>query len=210
MAIVLLTGAGLLARSVSALLAQNGGFRSERVLTARLMLGDSRFLDDASQTGFVNRLLARVRALPTVEAAGVGSTLPPTDAPTTLSLRYRSDTRDDAMTLSFGAATPGFFDALGTPLQSGRRFARRDQLAEFGAMILSASVAPFMYPADNDPVGRSSNFAVPTMAVTRERGGVGVSTPGNAGPGLPRLCRDQDRRNRPGHRCRTDKSGAKG
>lgn len=67
------------------------------LLTARLMLGDSRFLDDASQTGFVDRLLARVRALPTVEAAGVGSTLPPTDAPTTVSLRYRSDTRDDAI-----------------------------------------------------------------------------------------------------------------
>ena len=174
MAIVLLTGAGLLARSVSALLAQNAGFRSERVLTARLMLGDSRFLDDASQTGFVDRLLARVRALPTVEAAGVGSTLPPTDAPTTVSLRYRSDTRDDAITLSFGAVTPGFFDALGTPLESGRRFARRDQLAEFGAMILSASAAPFMYPADSDPVGRSSNFAVPTLAVTKDTPIIGV------------------------------------
>ena len=59
MAIVLLTGAGLLARSVSELLAEDGGFEPERVLTAKLMLGDSRFLDDASQTGFVRTLLTR-------------------------------------------------------------------------------------------------------------------------------------------------------
>ena len=80
MAVVLLTGTGLLARSVGELLAEDGGFQPERVVTARLMLGDSRFLDDASQTEFVNRLLTRVRALPMVEAAGVGSTLPPIDA----------------------------------------------------------------------------------------------------------------------------------
>ena len=172
MAVVLLTGTGLLARSVGELLAEDGGFQPERVVTARLMLGDSRFLDDASQTEFVNRLLTRVRALPMVEAAGVGSTLPPIDAPT-LNLRYRNDTRDDVIRLSFGAVTSGFFDALGTPLRAGRRFAERDELAELGGAILSESTARFMF-ADEDPVGRHPDFSVSAMAITRDTPIIGV------------------------------------
>ena len=50
-AVVLLAGAGLLARSMDALLAEDGGFDSSRVLVAKLMLGDSRFADDGASAG---------------------------------------------------------------------------------------------------------------------------------------------------------------
>ena len=108
-----------------------------------------------------------------VEAAGVGSTLPPIDAPTTLSLRYRNDTRDDTIRLSFGAVTSAFFDALGTPLQTGRRFTERDELGELGGAILSESTARFMF-ADEDPVGRKPDFSVAAMAITRDTPIIGV------------------------------------
>ncbi len=45
MAIVLLTGAGLLARSINTLLAEDGGFDPGPVLTARLMVDNARFPD---------------------------------------------------------------------------------------------------------------------------------------------------------------------
>ena len=173
LSIVLMTGAGLLTRSVTELLAEDGGFNPGPVLTARLMLDDSRFIDDPSTTDFVNRLLERVRALPTVEAAGIGSLLPPIDAPITLSIRLRSDTRDDTMEFSYGAVTSGFFEALGTPLRDGRHFVEQDERAEVADTIVSVSAARFMFP-DDDPVGRGPNFAVPTFGIERDTTMVGV------------------------------------
>ena len=166
-AVVLLSGAGLLARSMDALLAEDGGFDSSRVLIAKLMLGDSRFADDGASAGFVERLLAEVRRLPGVDAAGLGSLLPPTDAPTTINLRFRSDTRDDTLSMSFGAVTPGFFEALGTPLYAGRRFDAADERAETPDVVVSASTARFLYP-DADAVGRGPRFALERFGIVRE------------------------------------------
>ena len=166
-AVVLLSGAGLLARSVNALLAEDGGFDSSRVLVAKLMLGDSRFADDGASAGFVDRLLAEVRGLPGVDAAGLGSLLPPTDAPQTINLRFRSDTRDDTLSMSFGAVTPGFFEALGTPLHAGRRFDAADERAETPDVVVSASTARFLYP-DADAVGRGPRFALERFGIARE------------------------------------------
>jgi predicted permease len=166
-AVVLLTGAGLLARSMDALLVEDGGFDSSRVLVAKLMLGDSRFADAGASAGFVDRLLAEVRRLPGVDAAGLGSLLPPTDAPTTINLRFRTDTRDDTLSMSFGAVTPGFFEALGTPLHAGRRFDAADERVETPDVVVSASTARFLYP-DADAVGRGPRFALERFGIVRE------------------------------------------
>ncbi len=180
-AVVLLTGAGLLARSMDALLAEDGGFDSSRVLVAKLMLSDSRFADDGASAGFVDRLLAEVRRLPGVDAAGLGSLLPPTDAPTTINLRFRTDMRDDTLSMSFGAVTPGFFEALGTPLHAGRRFDAADERAETPNVVVSASTARFLYP-DADSVGRGPRFALERFGIVRESTVRGVVADIEAGP----------------------------
>jgi putative ABC transport system permease protein len=173
LSVVLLTGVGLLVRSVDELLSEDGGFSAESVVTATLLLDDSRLADDGSTTGFVNRLLERVRALPAVSAAGVGSLLPPSDAPTTVNVRFRSDTRDDSIKLSFGAVTSGFLEALGTPLTDGRHFSAQDDRAEIADWIISESAGRFLYP-DTHAIGREATFAVPTFALTREGRMLGV------------------------------------
>ncbi len=68
------------------MLDEDGGYDAGRVVTARLMLDDIPFPDDSALVDFVNRLLGEVRALPTVTAAGVGSMLPPADAPISINL----------------------------------------------------------------------------------------------------------------------------
>ncbi|MCH7750467.1 MAG: ABC transporter permease [Acidobacteria bacterium] len=174
LSIVLLTGTGLLARSVGRLLGEEGGFEPRNVLTAKLMLSDTRFIDGVAETPFVNELLARVRVLPGVQAAGVGSTLPPTVSPITLVIRYTSDTRDDSITLSFGSVTSGYFAALGTPLLGGRRFEARDEVGEVTVAILSASAARFIH-ADEDAVGRTMRYSFsPMLGLTRDSPVIGV------------------------------------
>ena len=173
LAIVLLVGAGLLMRSVGALLAEDGGYDAGRVVTARLMLDDTRFPDDRAAVDFVNRLLGEVRALPTVTAAGVGSMLPPADAPISINLWMRSDTRDNRMVLSWGAVTSGFFDALGTSLEDGRRFRVEDERAVISNAILSVSAARFIF-RDDSVIGKSMGWAVERMALTPDTTVLGV------------------------------------
>ena len=102
LSIVLLTGTGLLVRTVDRLLDEDSGFESRRALTARLMLADRMFIDGGAATAFVDTLLERVRGLPGVQAAGVGSLLPPDEAPLMVSMFLESPTRAEYVTLSFG------------------------------------------------------------------------------------------------------------
>lgn len=173
LAVVLLAGAGLLTRSVGALLAEDGGYDTGRVVTARLLLDDNPFPDDRALVDLVNRLLGEVRTLPTVTAAGVGSMLPPADAPISINLWMRGDTRDDRMVLSWGAVTSGFFEALGTSLESGRRFRVEDERAVVPNAVLSDSAARFIF-RDDSVIGQSMGWAVERMGLTRDTTVLGV------------------------------------
>ena len=166
LSIVLLTGAGLLARTVDRLLGEESGFEPDRALTARLMLADRMFIDGGAATAFVDTLLERVRGLPGVQAAGVGSLLPPDEVPLMVSMFFESATRDEWVTLSFGTVTAGYFEALGTPLSAGRRFDAADDLADVSPVMLSETAARFIYP-DQDPVGRPMIYDFEVLGIAR-------------------------------------------
>ena len=76
LAFVLVVGAGLLLTSFERLMNVNPGFVAEHVLTGRVSPLASRYPNDAALRSYVDRSLAKVRALPGVESAGVSSYLP--------------------------------------------------------------------------------------------------------------------------------------
>ena len=168
LSIVLLTGAGLLVRTVDRLLDEDGGFEPRQALTARLMLADTQFIEGDDHDAFVDTLLDRVRGLPGVQAAGVGSLLPPDDAP--MSVLFVYNERDDSgwssreITLSFGAVTRGYFAALGARLRDGRRFDAADNLAEVAPVMLSETAARFVHP-NEEPLGRSMPYGIDALGI---------------------------------------------
>ena len=166
LSIVLLTGAGLLVRTVDRLLDEESGFEPDRVLTARLMLADRMFIDGGAATAFVDTLLERVRGLPGVQAAGVGSLLPPDEVPLRVSMFFESATSNEWVTFSFGTVTAGYFEALGTPLAAGRRFDAADALADVSPVMLSETAARFVYP-NQDPVGRPMIYDFEVLGIAR-------------------------------------------
>ena len=156
LSIVLLTGAGLLVRTVDRLLDEDAGFEPRQALTARLMLADRPLIEGDDHNAFVETLLERVRGLPGVQAAGVGSLLPPDDTPISVEFTYednRGESSRRQIVLSFGAVTRGYFAALGARLRDGRRFDAADNLAEVAPVMLSETAARFVYP-NEDSVGR--------------------------------------------------------
>ena len=171
LSIVLLAGAGLLARTVERLLNEESGFEPQGALTARLLLADTPFVEGGGATAFVNALLERIRALPGVRAAGVGSMLPPADAPLQISFvspENDADSRAGSITLSFGTVTAGYFAALGAPLRQGRRFEASDLVAAVSPVILSETAARFVHRPHEDPVGRPMPWDLAPFEIRRE------------------------------------------
>jgi predicted permease len=165
-AVVLLAGTTLLWRTVTALLAEDPGVDPQRTLTLRLPLASLGGLDD--QTTFVNTVLDRIRALPGVEAAGVGSSLPPRALPFQIYVRFVGPGRDEGLRMSVVAATPGFLPALGAHLRSGREFEYRTDGQAASEVVLSESASRFASP-DSDLTGRELPIRLPPVAAFPSR-----------------------------------------
>jgi putative ABC transport system permease protein len=167
MSVVLLVGAGLLARSFLRLLDEQPGFRTTRVVTMELASPPP---EDASAmtrlVQFHEELIARTRALPGVIDAGGVSALPMTnsspdgaflivsgEAPATAD-EYRLQMQNKANTgyADFVAATDGYFRTMGVPLIRGRWFEPRDSAEAPQVAVISASLAKARWP-DRDPIG---------------------------------------------------------
>ncbi len=76
LAFVLLIGAGLMTLSFMRAMNVDPGFRPANVITARISLPRTRYADDASRRGFMERLAERTRSLPGAAAAGITTYLP--------------------------------------------------------------------------------------------------------------------------------------
>jgi putative ABC transport system permease protein len=156
LAIVLLVGAGLLARSWWNVERVDLGFQSDRVLS--MQLSTTAFADPAQRTDFYERALDQIEALPGVDRAGIMSDLfissqvnqiVTTDGDTGQAperLQYRSDEASD-----------GAFSVIGTPLLRGRLFSAEDGRGGPPVAIVNDAMARRLWP-DADPVGRRFKF----------------------------------------------------
>src|SRR5690606_13866554 len=161
--VVLLVSAGLLMRTVERILAQPRGFEARNGLALRLRLAQNLRFEVTDRADYVRRLLADVRALPGVMGAGVGSDLPPNGTQLEMTIRVITDERDDVFALCPVAVTPGYLEALGASLVSGRLFDDRDSLASQPPIVITEETARLMFPGV-DAAGREWPGPLPGKA----------------------------------------------
>jgi len=143
LAVILVIGAGLMLRSLSALGRIDLGFEPDRVLTMRLSVPNARYDTPERVVGFYRDLLARVRALPGVEAAGVVRALP---LATTIG-DYGLDVEGYQETPGAGAkgdwqiVSDGAFEAMGTRLVRGRWFNATDTAEAQPVAVVNETLA---------------------------------------------------------------------
>lgn len=160
LSIVLLSGAGLLTRTVVKLLNEDGGIQPDRALTMKLMLSESTQFDAASRGPFIQELLARIRALPGVESAGVGSNLPPRVSQLQFTVAMVTNSREEMTAINLGAVTPGYLESLGARLIRGRLFEEADTLRDAAIIVISETAARQFSPSE-DLIGRELPFGLP-------------------------------------------------
>ena len=180
--LMLLVGAGLLGRSFLRLVSISPGFDGQNLLVAKfsIPLSESQLnfqTKDAEivrQSQFLDEVVARVRAIPGVQSAGVTGALPIADAggfPNGLYLILNSQPSptsiDEARrlwqnpkqtgTADYAVASGGFFEAAGIPLIRGRLFNEQDGLGTPHAAIITQTLAREKFPNQN-PIGQQIFF----------------------------------------------------
>ena len=130
LAVTLLVGAALMAQSFQRLQASHLGYRPDGLLTMELPLADARYPDHESKVRFVEALLARVRALPGVQAAGMTTNLPLQRGVTPDSVFEVEGAPPPAPNhvpiTAHRLVSPGYTETLGVTLLAGRFLDARD------------------------------------------------------------------------------------
>lgn len=166
LALILLTGAGLLLNSYVQLRAVDPGFESENVLTLQVTLpadSDDPYL---SAQRFMTPVRERVLALPGVSAAGWVTALPLRDENISGSISFPSSVpvapQDGRLFASYRDVSAGYFDALGIPIVRGRAIDGTDGRGSLPAVVVDeAFVDRFLGPSA-DALGQQIDDVVGT------------------------------------------------
>jgi putative ABC transport system permease protein len=157
LAVTLLAGAALLARSFVSLVKVDPGFEPAHTLTFSLSLPDARYSKPEQADAFYADLMGRLRALPGVSAAGAVFGLPLSGFRFGMSA-YELDGRrlpsgeDDRLSTQVRIATPGYFRALGLGVLSGRVFSDADRAGAPPVVVVNEAAARLLWPGQ-DPIG---------------------------------------------------------
>ena len=156
LSLLLLVGAGLLIKSFMRLQEVNAGFDPSGVLTMRIVVPAARYSQPEQMRSFYREVLRRVSALPGVTKVGATNGIP-------LSGSGGSGTTtidnpaipDDQGTPEADQriVTPGYFEAMGMTLLSGRMFDERDSETGQPVAIIDETMAKTFWP-NEDPIGK--------------------------------------------------------
>jgi predicted permease len=154
LSLLLLTGAGLLMRSLMAVEAVDPGFRTENVVTMTLLLTHG--AEASQQSTFYGEVLERLGALPGVQFAGGISGLFETEVDNH-GLRIvegRAPEPHERWTpLTWATVSGSYFQAMGAQLLKGRFFSDADGPDSQVVAIIDESLARRYWP-NEDPIGK--------------------------------------------------------
>lgn len=157
LACLLLVAAGLLLRSFLKVLDVDLGFQPDRAASIKVEYDDSASTEEASaskRAAIFQQVLARVTALPGVEAAGMSDYLPlgrnrAWGTPVPKGKTYPEGVLHGPLVY---VITPGFMRAMGIPIH-GRDFTWADDMKSQRVVMINASAARFYWPGE-DAVGK--------------------------------------------------------
>ncbi|MDF2775681.1 MAG: hypothetical protein K0S86_5182 [Geminicoccaceae bacterium] len=163
LALMLLTGAGLLIRSLALLSEVNPGFDSTNLLTFTVSVPASRYPSDTARLQYFDRAIEAVRAVPGVADVGITSVLPFSGNWSTGSFRVEGYEPPPNAPGPWGdqrLVNPSFFTTLRVPLIKGRLFTEQDGATGAQVAIVDEEMVRRYWP-NADPIGKRLTFDDP-------------------------------------------------
>ena len=167
LALVLLTGAGLLLKSFVRLGNVNPGFNPKNILTAEISLPALRYRGNKSQVNFFSELERRIANLPGVSHAGLTIILPMSGINSDSSFEIEGRMSDDTHPgpdEEIRNVSPDYFRTLEIPLERGRFFTPADKLDAPPVTIINRALAERYWP-NEDPLGKRIQVFTGTQPV---------------------------------------------
>jgi predicted permease len=162
--LILLSAAGLLLRSLWNLQNVPSGVDARGVIGVDIALEPANYPNSQTRQQFFNQLAARLRALPLVKSVAISDSLPPAgfihNQPLA-NLRapgMPAPEQDSGRVAVSRFVSADYFRTLGIPILRGRAFVDPDMTSSENVMILSASLARYLF-ASEEPVGRTIAFS---------------------------------------------------
>ncbi|HEY3740268.1 MAG TPA: ABC transporter permease [Bryobacteraceae bacterium] len=151
--LLLLTGAGLLFRSLRRVLDVDPGFRVDHLASMRVELPNS-YKTVTAVVGVYSRFMDGLKSMPGATGVTMVNALPISggDSSGDLTIDGIASGVGELGTTSFRRAPPGYFEAMGIPLVRGREFAESDDVRHERVVIINESMARRFWPGQ-DPNG---------------------------------------------------------
>ena len=154
--VVLVAAALLLARSFARLLDVDRGFNASHVLTLRTSLPATTYADGPSMVKAYTDVGRRLRESPGIQAAGAVTGLPLASTRGDWGVRIEGRplvNGRSALAADWQVITPGYFEALGAPLRSGRLLTDADRAGTMEVIVINETMANRFWPGEN-AIGR--------------------------------------------------------
>ncbi|MGA3048403.1 MAG: ABC transporter permease [Terracidiphilus sp.] len=166
LAVVVITAAGVMLRSLARLAGTNPGFRAEQTMTAQISLDRTSVRDDCARKGsclaFFETLLDRAQSLPGVESAALVDRLPMSGNDNWFDFDaegHPRTPRERGFESSGRIASPSYFNLMGIHLLRGRLFNASDFSGTTRAALINAAEANQLWPNQN-PIGKHIEYVV--------------------------------------------------
>jgi predicted permease len=156
LAMILLTGAGLMIESFAKLRSLQPGFNPENVLTLRVPLPDPKYPDLAKRTAFYDQVLERVNRVPGVVAAGFTTWVPLTNrgGSTGFTVEARpAPAQGDFNDANLRVISKDYIRAMGMALKAGRLFTGDERQNSPLVILINEKMAHQFWPGEN-PLGQ--------------------------------------------------------
>ena len=154
-ALVLLVGAGLMMKSLVRLLETDPGFNTERLLTMRLALSQTKYKEDQSITAFHQQLINQLESAPGVKGVATVSTLPLIGGNTATFVAEGRETPKpgDELEANTRDVSSNYFEVMSVPLMKGRAFTDYDRAGSAPVVIINQMAASRFFPGE-DAIGK--------------------------------------------------------
>ncbi len=159
-AMLLLFGAGLLVRSLSALEKVETGMQPHGVMTAALTLPKASYKNEEQQSTFFTSLEEQLKQIPGIQHAAICDAIPFSDSGGSASFEIEGQTvapNQPGPHANLRQVSPDYFGALGIPLLRGRVFTGEDRRKTEKVVVIDDVLAR-QYFGTQDPIGQHINF----------------------------------------------------
>ena len=159
LALILLTGSGLLIRSFRQVSETDPGFNPRNLLTLGVPLPLSGYPDQQRQAVFFEGALAKINNLAGVESAAAVFRLPITGFATAIfTVQGKPEPVGSEPNADYRTVSANYFQVASIPLLAGREFTEQDTVTSPDVVVINEELAQRFFPGE-DPVGKRLQIA---------------------------------------------------